>query len=371
MEQVRKTALYEAHIAAGGKIIDFAGWELPVQYEGIIEEHEAVRNTAGMFDVSHMGEVEVRGNDAMAFVQNLVTNDVSMLKDNQVQYAMMCYEHGGVVDDLLVYKYADNHFFLVINASNVEKDYAWMVEQAVGYDVKLTNLSNQYSEIALQGPKAQEILQKCTQKNLEEIQFFYFDGEVRVGNTMCIVSRTGYTGEDGFEIYMSNEDAMQVWNTLMEVGKPLGLMPAGLGCRDTLRFEATLPLYGNEIDKDISPLEAGFGFCVKLSKENFIGKHALVAQKSEGLKRKIVGFEMEKGIPRHGYPVFVGEKEIGHVTTGYFSPTLKKNIGLALIDSSYGEMDRTLTIQVRKKMFDAKVISKKFYQKQYKPKVNA
>lgn len=371
MEQVRKTALYEAHIAAGGKIIDFAGWALPVQYEGIIEEHEAVRQTAGMFDVSHMGEVEVRGKDAMAFVQNLVTNDVGVLKENQVQYAMMCYEHGGVVDDLLVYKYADNHFFLVINASNVEKDYAWMVEQVAGYEVKLTNLSDRYSEIAIQGPRAQEILQQCTQKKLEDLQFFFFDGEVRIGNAMCIVSRTGYTGEDGFEIYMANDDAMAVWNTLLKAGEPLGLKPAGLGCRDTLRFEATLPLYGNEIDKDISPLEAGYGFCVKLGKEKFIGQAALVAQKADGLKRKIVGFEMEKGIPRHGYPVFVGDREIGHVTTGYFSPTLKKNIGLALIDASHGEMGSPLLIQVRKKTFEAKVISKKFYQKQYKPKVNA
>lgn len=368
MENVKKTALYDAHLEANGKIIDFAGWALPVQYEGIMEEHEAVRTTAGLFDVSHMGEVEVRGKDAFAFVQNLVTNDVSLLNENQIQYAMMCYEEGGVVDDLLVYKFTETHFFLVINASNVEKDFEWMKKNAEGYEVVLTNLSDQYAEVALQGPLAQDILQKCTAKDLSEIEFFCFDGAVQIAGAMCIVSRTGYTGEDGFEIYMANADAKKVWDTLLKEGASLGVKPAGLGCRDTLRFEATLPLYGNEIDKDISPLEAGYGFCVKLAKENFIGKEALVTQKSEGLKRKIVGFEMEKGIPRHGYPVLVGDQEIGHVTTGYFSPTLKKNIGLALIDSAYGEMGSTLEIAVRKKVFEAKVISKKFYQKNYKPK---
>lgn len=368
MEDVRKTALYEAHLQAQGKIIDFAGWALPVQYEGIIEEHEAVRTKAGMFDVSHMGEVEVRGKDALAFVQNLVTNDVSLLKVNQIQYAMMCYEDGGVVDDLLVYKYSDSHFFLVINASNVQKDFEWMQKNKGEYDIVLTNLSDQYSEIALQGPLAQDILQKCTSKDLKDIEFFYFDGAVQVAGVMCILSRTGYTGEDGFEIYMANADAKKVWDALLEAGQPLGLKPAGLGCRDTLRFEATLPLYGNEIDKDISPLEAGFGFCVKLSKDQFIGKEALVRQKTEGLKRKLVGFEMEKGIPRHGYPVFSGDKEIGHVTTGYFSPTLKRNIGLALVDSTFGEMGEAIGIGVRKKIFDARIISKKFYQKNYKPK---
>lgn len=366
MEEVRKTALYEAHVKAGGKIIDFAGWALPVQYEGIIEEHEAVRQAAGLFDVSHMGEVEVVGKDALAFVQNLVTNDIAALKDHQIAYAMMCYENGGVVDDLLVYKFSDTHFFLVINASNVAKDYEWMVQNATGYDMVLTNVSDAYSEVAIQGPLASDILQKVVDVNLSDIPFFYCKRDVSVAGVKCLISRTGYTGEDGFEIYTTHAGIEKIWETLLAEGAPMGLKPAGLGARDTLRFEATLPLYGNEIDQSISPLEAGYGFCVKLDKDQFIGKSALEAQKNEGIPRKIVGFEMEKGIPRHGYPVMSQGETIGVVTTGYFSPTLKKNIGLALVDSKFGEMGSTIEIAVRKKVFEAKVISKKFYQKNYK-----
>ena len=366
MDSVRKTALYDEHVAAGGKIIDFAGWALPVQYEGIMEEHEAVRNAAGIFDVSHMGEVEVTGKDAFTFVQNLVTNDVSKLEDNQILYAMMCYEHGGVVDDLLVYKFNQDHYYLVINASNVEKDFAWMQEQAKGYDLTLKNLSDDVSEIAIQGPKAQEILQKIVDVNLDDIGFFYCNRNVTIEGEKVLVSRTGYTGEDGFEIYASHTGIVKVWQKLLEVGKDMGLKPTGLGCRDTLRFEATLPLYGHEIDQDITPLEAGLGFFVKLDKENFIGKDALVAQKANGLPRKTIGLEMVKGIPRQGYEVLHGEEVIGVITTGYMSPTLKKNIALALVDSKYGEMGSELGVRVRKNVFPATVVSKRFYQKQYK-----
>lgn len=366
MDLVRKTALYDEHVAAGGKIIDFAGWALPVQYEGIMEEHEAVRNAAGIFDVSHMGEVEVTGKDAFAFVQNLVTNDVSKLEDNQILYAMMCYEHGGVVDDLLVYKFNQDHYYLVINASNVEKDFAWMQEQVKGYDLTLKNLSDDVSEVAIQGPKAQEILQKIVDVDLADIGFFYCNRNVTIEGEKMLVSRTGYTGEDGFEIYASHEGIVKVWQKLLEVGKDMGLKPTGLGCRDTLRFEATLPLYGHEIDKDITPLEAGLGFFVKLDKEKFIGKDALVAQKANGLPRKTIGLEMVKGIPRQGYEVLHGEEVIGVITTGYMSPTLKKNIALALVDSKYGEMGSELGVRVRKNVFPATVVNKRFYQKQYK-----
>lgn len=366
MDSVRKTALYDAHVAAGGKIIDFAGWALPVQYEGIIEEHEAVRNAAGMFDVSHMGEVEVTGKDAFAFVQNLVTNNVATLEDNQILYAMMCYEHGGVVDDLLVYKFNQEHFYLVINASNVAKDFAWMQEQSKGYDINLVNLSDDVSEIAIQGPHAQEILQKVVDVDLSDIKFFYCNRNVMIDDVKCLVSRTGYTGEDGFEVYTTHEGIVHVWNKLLEVGKDLGLKPAGLGCRDTLRFEATLPLYGHEIDQDITPLEAGLGFFVKLDGDDFIGKAALVAQKENGLPRKTIGLELSKGIPRQGYEVLHGEEVIGVITTGYMSPTLKKNIALALVDSKYGEMGSELGVRVRKNVFPATVVSKRFYQKQYK-----
>lgn len=367
MEGVKKTALFNAHERCGGKIIDFAGWALPVQYEGIIEEHEAVRKAVGIFDVSHMGEVTIKGKDAFEFVQNLVTNDISVLVENQVQYNLMCYETGGVVDDLLVYKFSDEYYYLVINASNIEKDFQWMLSNKNNYQVEIVNISEEVSEIAIQGPKAEEILQKLTQSNLSDIKFFYCNREVLIDGDKCLVSRTGYTGEDGFEIYTSNETIEKIWDKLLEVGKDLGLKPTGLGCRDTLRFEVGLPLYGNELSKDISPLEASLGYFVKLDKANFIGKTALIKQKSDGLKRKTVGFEMlERGIPRHGYEVVADGKIIGSVTTGYYSPSLKKNIGLAIIETEYSEMDNEVFINIRNKPVKAKVIGKKFYNKNYK-----
>jgi aminomethyltransferase len=367
MENCKKTALFNAHQRCEGKVIDFAGWALPVQYEGIIPEHEAVRNNAGLFDVSHMGEVEVKGPQAFDFVQNLVTNDVSTMQDNQVMYALMCYPDGGTVDDLLVYKFNNEFFYLVINASNVGKDYQWMLDNKNNYNVELKNVSEEVSEVALQGPKAQEILQKLTDTNLDNVKFFYCQRDVVVAGVKCLVSRTGYTGEDGFEIYASNQDIETVWDNLIEAGKDMGLKPCGLGCRDTLRFEATLPLYGNEISKDVSPLEAGLGMFVKLNKENFIGKDALVKQKEEGLKRKTVGFELlDKGIPRHGYEVMADGKIIGAVTTGYMAPTVKKSIGLALIDAAYAELETPIEIVIRNKPLKAKVISKKFLNKNYK-----
>ncbi|HWQ30113.1 MAG TPA: glycine cleavage system aminomethyltransferase GcvT [Negativicutes bacterium] len=367
MSEPKKTALYNAHQRYGGKVIDFAGWALPVQYEGITAEHEAVRNNAGIFDVSHMGEVEVRGSQATDFVQNLVTNDVSVMNENQVIYAMMCYPNGGIVDDLLVYKHTNDFYLLVINASNVEKDFQWMKDNVGNYSAELKNISEEVSEVALQGPKAQETLQTLTDTNLTEVAFFYFKTDVKIAGRSCLVSRTGYTGEDGFEIYMKHEDAEHVWDKILEAGKDKGVMPTGLGCRDTLRFEANLPLYGNELSSEITPLEAGFGMFVKLDKPNFIGKDALVRQKAEGLKRKIVGFEMVgPGIPRHGYEVLSEGKAIGFVTTGYSSPTLKKNIGLAMVDIAHAELGAEIYIQIRKNVVPAKVISRKFYSKNYK-----
>ena len=367
MEKVKKTPLFTSHEKYGGKVIDFAGWALPVQYKGIIPEHEAVRTAAGLFDVSHMGEVEVIGEDAFAFVQNLVTNDISVLEDNQVMYALMCYEDGGVVDDLLVYKFSKDYFYLVVNASNVDKDFQCMVSNKGEFNITLKNISREVSEVALQGPKSQEILQKLTDTNLDEVKFFYCKRDVLISGVKCLISRTGYTGEDGFEIYSDNNNIASLWDKILEAGIEEGIMPCGLGCRDTLRFEATLPLYGNEISKDITPLEAGLGFFVKLNKEEFIGKCALVKQKEEGVKRKLVGFEMrDKGIPRHGYEAAVNGEIIGFVTTGYYSPTLKKNIGLALIKTEYGEIGNSIDIIVRNKPLKAEVINKKFYNKNYK-----
>jgi aminomethyltransferase len=367
VESVKKTALYKVHEKYGGKIINFSGFALPVQYEGIMEEHQAVRTAAGILDVSHMGEIEIKGPDAFDFIQNLVTNDINLLEDNQVLYTMMCSETGGVVDDLLVYKYAKDYYYLVVNASNIEKDYIWMLKNKKNYIVQIENISENISEIAIQGPKAEEILQKITETRLSDIKFFYCKRDLIIDGVTCMVSRTGYTGEDGFEIYMSNDKAEELWDKLMEMGKELGLMPAGLGARDTLRFEVALPLYGNELSEEINPLEAGLSHFVKLSKQNFIGKTALIKQKENGLKRKIVGFEMiERGVPRHGYEVMIKNETIGFVTTGYFSPTLKKNIGIALIDAKYSELDTEIFINIRNKKVMAKVISKKFYNKNYK-----
>jgi aminomethyltransferase len=363
---MKKTPLYEKHIQLKGKMIDFGGWSLPVEYTGIIPEHEAVRTKAGIFDVSHMGEITVKGEDSEKFLQMLLTNDISLLNNNQIAYSAMCYPHGGVVDDLLVYKYSNKDYLLVVNASNTEKDYQWMKENIFG-NTEILNVSENYAQLALQGPLAETILQKLTKKNLNEIEFYYFIDNVKIGNIEALVSRTGYTGEDGFELYFAYDKAEEMWDLILETGKDEGLIPAGLGARDTLRFEASLPLYAHELDENITPLEAGLGFFVKLNKENFIGKEALAKQKSEGLQRKIVGFEMiDRGIPRNNYEVYAEGKKIGYVTTGSFSPTLKKNIGLALIDSAYSKEGTEIEILIRNKNSKAKVIKKPFYSKKYK-----
>ncbi|HOG63028.1 MAG TPA: glycine cleavage system aminomethyltransferase GcvT [Sedimentibacter sp.] len=363
---MKKTPLYEKHIQLKGKMIDFGGWSLPVEYTGIIPEHEAVRTKAGIFDVSHMGEITVKGEDSEKYLQMLLTNDISLLNNNQIAYTAMCYPHGGVVDDLLVYKYSNTDYLLVVNASNTEKDYQWMKENIFG-NTEILNVSENYAQLALQGPLAETILQKLTSKNLNEIEFYYFSDNVKVGNIEALVSRTGYTGEDGFELYFAYDKAEEMWDLILEAGKDEGLIPAGLGARDTLRFEASLPLYGHELNENITPLEAGLGFFVKLNKENFIGKEALARQKSEGLKRRIVGFEMiDRGIPRNNYEVYKEGEKIGYVTTGSFSPTLKKNIGLALIDSAYSKEGTEIEILIRNKNSKAKVIKKPFYSKKYK-----
>jgi len=366
MSEPKKTHLYNRHEALGAKIIDFSGWLMPVQYEGIIEEHEAVRENVGLFDVSHMGEVRVEGADATAFLQYIFTNDLALIGNGHVQYGMMCYENGTVVDDLLIYKYHDHSYLLVINAGNIDKDVAWIEEKATQFDVSINHLSDTISEVALQGPKAEALLQSLSTEDITTIGFFQFTDGIHINGESYLVSRTGYTGEDGFELYGSHEAIKSLWDLLLEKGASYHIKPCGLGARDTLRFEAALPLYGNEISDSITPLEAGLGFFVKLNKEDFIGKTTLEKQKEKGVAQKIVGFEMARGIPRHGYEVFEGNEAIGYVTTGYFSPTLKKNIGLALINATYAKMGNTIEIQIRKKRMPATIISKKFYQKQYK-----
>ena len=362
MSKLKRTPLFESYSKYGGKTIDFGGWELPVQFSSIKEEHDAVRNRAGLFDVSHMGEIFVEGTDAPGYLQKLLSNDISKIQIGGAQYNAMCYETGGVVDDLLVYRLDEDRYLLCVNAANIEKDYEWMVSQKSG-DVSITNQSNEYAQIALQGPLSQEVLQTLTSENLDYIKYFKFKDNVEVAGQMVLVSRSGYTGEDGFEIYGQPDAIIDLWDKILEVGKDKGVVPAGLGARDTLRFEACLPLYGQELSKDISPLEAGIGFAVKLNTE-FIGRDALATQKENGLKRKLVGVEMTgKGIPRHGYKVFKEGREIGEVTTGTQSPMTKRNIGLALVDASVAAIGTEVEIEIRGKFIPAVVVETPFYKR--------
>lgn len=361
---LKRTPLYDVYKEYGGKTIDFGGWELPVQFSSIKEEHEAVRTKAGLFDVSHMGEVEVSGQDALSFLQKMMTNDVADLKPKSALYTAMCYPDGGTVDDLLIYQKSETCYLLVINASNIEKDIAWLKEHAKG-DVTLTNQSDEISLLAVQGPNAQTVLSKLTECDLASLKPFTFIDGADVAGRQVLLSRTGYTGEDGFEIYCRNEDAVHLFKEILAAGENEGLVPCGLGARDTLRFEAKLALYGQELTKDITPIEAGIGFAVKHKKDSdFFGKSVLSEQKEKGAPRKLVGLEMiEKGIPRHGYAVKKDGVAIGEVTTGTQSPTLKKNIGLALIKTEFSEIGTEVEVEIRKKTVKAKIVRTPFYKR--------
>lgn len=361
MTNLKRTPLYENHAGLGAKLVEFGGWEMPVQYTGIIEEHKACRSSAGLFDVSHMGEFDIKGPDALKFINRLITNNAAKMQVNQCLYSPMCYENGGVVDDLLVYKFSEDHYYFIVNAANIDKDFAWVQEKSSGMDVQVENISSQVAQIAIQGPKAEVILQKITGLDLAAIKYYWFT-QGQVDGVEAIVSRTGYTGEDGFEIYIGSESASQIWDRLLNAGKDEGLVPVGLGARDTLRLEARLPLYGHEMDAEITPLEAGLGIFVKLDKEDFIGKEALLKQKEEGLKRKLAGFEMVgRGIPRSHYPVKKEGREIGMVTSGSPAPWLDKYIGLALVKTEYAAVDTEFEIEIRGKDIPAKVVKTPFY----------
>jgi len=361
---MKRTALYEKHVALGAKIVDFAGYEMPISYTSITEEHMYVREKCGLFDVSHMGEVCVRGTEAEDFVDYIFTNDVKSMVDSQVLYGMMCYPDGGVVDDLLVYRFAQDHFLLVVNASNVDKDYQWIVDNN-HFDCKVSNESENFSEIALQGPFAQDLLQRFTSEDLNQITFFTSKMINLNGGTM-LVSRTGYTGEDGFEIYGTHDDVVDMWDLLLEAG-PDSISPIGLGARDTLRFEVALPLYGNELGKDITPLEAGLGFAVKLDVGNFIGKDVLVKQQEQKTTRRIVGLTLvDKGILRHGYLVYSGDVLVGEVTTGYKSPSTGETVAMAMIQRPFDKLGTELEVDIRGKRKNVVVRNKKFYNKNYK-----
>ncbi|MFK7693111.1 glycine cleavage system aminomethyltransferase GcvT [Paenibacillus sp. HJGM_3] len=366
MATLKQTPLYPLYAKYGAKTIDFGGWDLPVQFSGIQQEHDAVRGQAGLFDVSHMGEFYVSGAGALAFLQCMTTNDVSKLETNQAQYSLLCYPDGGVVDDLLVYKLAEERYMLVVNASNIDKDYDWLAQHlTTGEDVSLVNASDETALIALQGPKAETILAKLTAAPIQALRPFRFVQDADVAGVKALVSRTGYTGEDGFELYVSSGDAAAVWEELLEAGAGEGLVAAGLGARDTLRFESRLPLYGQELSAEISPLEAGLGIFVKLDKGEFVGQQALAAQKAQGLPRKLVGIEMiDRGIPRSHYPVYnaAGER-IGEVTTGTQSPTFKRNVGLALLQQAYTALETEVFVEIRGKRLKAVVVKTPFYRR--------
>ncbi len=391
----KRTCLYDKHVALGALISPFGGFDMPIQYSDIKDEHNAVRTACGVFDVSHMGEVTVCGPDAERYVNHIFTNDVTGMPAGKILYGMMLYEDGGTVDDLLVYKMGDNNFFLVINAANIDKDWEWMNAQTAGFDIDIRNLSDSYGQIAVQGPDAEEVVEQVLGIPCKELTFYTFKNyelrvtgyelgdehgeknESHVDNVSPrqpirnskfqirnLISRTGYTGEDGFEIYGPHEYIRGLWDKLMASGR---CKPCGLGCRDTLRFEVGLPLYGDELSADISPLMAGLGIFCKLDKDDFIGREALVRQKADGVKKKLVGIELaDKAIPRHGYAVLKDGVQIGEVTTGYHTISTDKSVCMALVDAAYAALDTPVEIQIRKKTFPGKVVKKKFYDKHYK-----
>ncbi len=368
VSEIRRTPLYDRHLAAGARLIPFAGWEMPVQYAGILQEHHAVRNNAGLFDLGHMGQVTVAGPDALDFLQDVTTNDVSALGPGQAQYSLLPNEQGGVIDDIIVYRDHDGDgFFVVVNASTREKDVAWLQARRATrpeLDVTLTDVSDQTGMIAIQGPNANDIVQSVTDVDLAPLPAFAWTS-ASVAGIPLMLARTGYTGEDGFEFFPNIADVVRLWDALVEAGRAAGVSPIGLGARDTLRLEARMPLYGNEMDDTISPLEAGLGWAVKLDKGDFIGRDAISAMKEHGAPRRTVGFKLtaRSGAPRSHYPVHVDGKEVGWVTSGAMSPTLGENIGLALIERDCAGIGNPLDIEIRGKNVPAVQVKTPFYKR--------
>jgi len=359
---LRKTPLHGLHREADARLVDFAGWEMPVQYTGVIEEHLAVRTRAGLFDVSHMGEVEIDGPGALDAVQRLTCNDASRLSVGQAQYSALTAPNGAAVDDILVYRTAESRFLLCVNAANDEKDFRWISEN-LAPRAQARHVSDEYAQMALQGPASVEIMAEVTAARVEGLAPFEFlEGEV--AGSRAMISRTGYTGEDGFEIYCSPGSAPGIWRALMEKGKPRGLMPAGLGARDTLRLEACLALYGNDLDETTTLLEAGLGFIVKLDKGDFIGREPLLGQKRDGIKRKLSGFVMqERGVARHGYPVQIDARPVGSVSSGSYAPFLRKNLGLVYLPIGHARPGAAVDVIIRAKPVRAEVVRTPFYRR--------
>ncbi len=364
-ENLKKTCLYDKHVALGALMSPFGGFDMPIQYSSITNEHIAVRTKAGLFDVSHMGEFFVKGPDAEKFIQKIFTNDIASLEKGKILYGMMCYPDGGVVDDLLVYReFADEEYLLVVNAANIDKDFAWVQDHIGGYDCTAVNASAQWGQVALQGPESEKIVVETLGLECARDLTFYTFCNAEYNGSRLIVSRTGYTGEDGFELYCTPEAINEIWDKLLAAG----VVPCGLGCRDTLRFEAGLPLYGDELSAGISPVMAGLGMFCKLDAKDFIGRDALAAQKAGEIAKKLVGIELhDKAIPRAGYPVELEDgTEVGIVTTGYRSISLDKSICFALVNKEYAALGTPLWVHIRKKTFPGEVIKKRFYQSNYK-----
>lgn len=362
---MKKTALTEIHCQLGAKMVEFAGFEMPVQYSSIRAEHLRVRSTVGVFDVSHMGEFIVTGSDREAFVDHVTINDVKALSVGQVQYSAMCKPHGGIVDDLLVYRFSD-HIMLVVNASNMQKDFAWLMENKRG-NVQLENRSDEITLLAVQGRKAHPLMQKLTQTDLTQIKYYWFV-EAKVAGAPVILSRTGYTGEDGFEIYFANRDAVMMWHALFKAGKEYAIEPIGLGARDSLRLEMKMCLYGNDIDETTHPLEAGLGWITKLNKGDFVGREKILEAKQAGLKRKLVGLETGDGcFPRHGYSILHNEtgSKIGDVTSGTVSPCLNKGVAMGYVPVELSEIGSEVKVDCRGRVFPARVVKTPFYQRPY------
>lgn len=364
-EQLKKTCLHDFHVNLGAKMSPFAGFDMPIQYSGIIDEHNAVRHAVGMFDVSHMGEIFISGSDSEKFINHIITNDVMELTPGKILYGMMLYPDGGTVDDLLVYKeFEPEHFLIVVNAANIDKDYGWMLKNAAGFDVAIDNQSDKWGQIAVQGPDAEKTLISVLGFNeISRLLFYEYLNAERDGSRV-IISRTGYTGEDGFELYASHDLIRKFWSALIDAG----VKPCGLGCRDTLRFEAGMALYGDELSESITPIMAGLSVFCKLDKPEFIGKDVLVEQKAGGVPRRLVGIELsDNAVPRATYPVELEDgTQVGVVTTGYHSITLDKSICFALVDTAYAALGTPLWIRIRKHTFPGKVVKKRFYQTNYK-----
>lgn len=365
MEAVnQKTPLYDVHVKAGGKIVDFHGWLLPIQYGSILQEHESVRTKAGLFDVSHMGEIEVSGSNALAFLQRMLINNIEA-KPGKAVYSPMCYPDGGTVDDLIVYKQTEDSYLLVVNASNTSKDYQWLLDNKSD-GVHIVDRSPEYAQLALQGPESANVLSQLLKQGevADELKYFHYIMDITVGGVNVILSRSGYTGEDGFEIYCRPEDALKLWDMLLEKGAPYGIVPVGLGARDTLRLEANLPLYGQELSEEISPVMAGLQRFFKPEKGDFTGKMPLLEQLNDSSRPRIAGFEMiDRAVPRIGYEVYCNESVVGHVTSGGFFPTLKKNMGLALLDSSCVAEGNNIEVMVRNKAYTARIVKLPFYKR--------